>query len=207
MKNFVERRSSAGQALVELAIMLPLLLILIANVINFAGFFFAFIEIANASRSAGDYTVMGTVAYSGTDASGASGPQLNAPSDSGLSGTQLVANMLATDMKGLPNQSTINVRVCRLNPSNAAIGNATCNACSNSQGSMSCASGSGGFTGNPSPDTSTGEGASYTLTWVDVSYTYNPFIPATFQFPGLSLGLTLPGNLVMQRRSVYRVLN
>lgn len=207
MMKIVERRRNAGQALVELAIMLPLLLILIANVVNFSGFFFAFIEIANASRSAGDYTVMGTIAYSGTDASGASGPQLNAPSDTGLSGAQLVANMLATDMKGLPNQSSINVRVCRLNPSNAAIANATCNACSNSGGSMSCASGSGSFTGNPSPDTSTGEGASYTLTWVDLAYTYNPFIPATFQFPGFGLRLTLPSDLVLKRRAVYRVLN
>jgi hypothetical protein len=209
MKKLEQRRKRSGAALVEFAVMLPLLLILIANIVNFAGFFCAFIEVGNASRSAGDYTIMGKIAYSGTDASGASGPPLSAPSDNGSSGAQLVANMLGTDMLGLPNRSSINVRLCELNPSSAAIGTATCNVCNNSAGTgtMSCTSGSGSFTANPSPDTSTGEGTNYTLTWVDVSYTYTPFIPLDFQFPGLGLGLTLPSNLVLHRQSVYRVLN
>jgi Flp pilus assembly protein TadG len=210
MKPIKNRRElSRGQALVEFALMLPLMLILIVNVVNFAGFFYAFIEVGNASRSAGDYTIMGSIAYSGTDPSGASGPQLHAPSDNGIAGAQLVANMLGTDMLSLPNRSSITVRLCELNPSSAPMTNATCNVCNNSAGTgtMSCTAGSGSFTGNPTPDNSTGEGSNYTLTWVDVSYTYNPFIPLGFKFPGLGLGLTLPSNLVLHRQSVYRVLN
>jgi hypothetical protein len=204
-----QQLKSEGQALVEFALVLPLLLILIVNIVNFAGFFNAFVAVGNASRSAGDYTIMGSIAYSGTDASGNAGPTLTAPSDSGSAGAQLVANMLGTDMLALKNRSTINVRLCRLNPSSAAISNATCNVCNNSAGTgtMSCTSGSGSFTSNPSPDTSTGEGSNYTLTWVDVSYTYSPFIPIGFTFPGLGFGVTLPSNLVIHRQSVYRVLN
>jgi Flp pilus assembly protein TadG len=202
-------RRRTGQSLVEFALMLPLILILIVNIVNFAGFFYAFIAVGNASRSAGDYTIMGSIAYSGTDAGGASAGTLKAPSDNGSAGAQLVANMLGTDMLSLPNRTSINVRVCELNPSSAAIGNATCNVCNNSAGTgtMSCSSGSGSFTTNPSPDTTTGEGTNYTLTWVDVSYTYNPFIPVGFTFPGLGFGVTLPSNLVLHRQSIYRVLN
>src|ERR1035441_3264978 len=121
MKQVEQRGKRAGQSLVEFALMLPLLLILIANVVNFAGFYYAFIEVGNASRSAGDYTIMGSIAYSGTDPSGASGPTLQAPSDpSTPGGPQLVANMLGTDMLALPNRSSILVRLCELNPSNAS---------------------------------------------------------------------------------------
>ena len=203
----VVRRKDAGQALVEFALIVPLLFILIVNVLNFAGYFYAFIEVGNASRSAGDYTIMGSVAYSGTDASGAAGPPFTSPSDQGSAGALLVANVLATDMSTLPSLSSLAVRVCTLTPSNAAIGNATCNVCtsSNNTGSMSCASGSGSFSTNPSPDTSTGEGGQYRLTWVDVSYTYTPFVPLSLQFPG-GFRVTLPNNLVIHRQSVYRIL-
>lgn len=209
MRNIQQRRKEIGQALVEFALMLPLMLILIVNIVNFAGFFYAFIVVGNASRSAGDYTIMGSIAYSGTDASGASAPALKAPSDNGNSGAQLVANMLGSDMLSLKNRSSITVRVCRLNPSSADISNATCNVCNNSAGTgtMSCSSGSGAFTANPVPDTSTGEGSNYTLTWVDVSYTYNPFIPVGLTFPGMGFGVTLPSNLVLHRQAIYRVLN
>jgi Flp pilus assembly protein TadG len=207
MNNPEHSQQRTGQALIEFAIVVPLLLILIVNIVNFGGLYYAFVEVGNASRTAGDYTIMGSVSYSGSNPSGAAGPTLQAPSDSGLAGAQLVANMLATDMLSLPNRTSILVRVCRDNPSSAPISGATCNVCNNSTGSMSCAAGSGAFAVNPSPDTSTGEGSNYTLTWVDVSYTYQPFIPLGFRFPGLGFGVTLPGNLVLHRQSVYRVLN
>lgn len=209
MKRSKPKRKSGGQALVEFAIMLPLMVVVIANIVNFAGFFLAFVQVGNAGRSGGDYAVMGSIAYSGTSPSGAAGPSFQAPADRGLAGTQLVANMLSTDMLSLPNRVNINVRMCELNPSNAAIGNATCNVCANTAtaGTMTCTGGSGAFTSNPAPDTSTGEGSNYTLSWVDVSYTYNPLIPLSLRFAGLGLNLTLPGNLVLHRQSVFRVLN
>jgi len=206
MRKAEQQRKRGGQALVEFALMLPLMLILIANIVNFAGLYYAFVEVGNASRSAGDYTIMGSVAYSGTDPSGAAGPPLTAASDmTGTAGAQLVANMLGTDMSALPNRKSIQVRLCALPPA----GITTCHVCSNSAGTgiMSCTGGSGSFTAPLNTDTSTGEGLNYTMTWVDVSYTYNPFIPLGFKFPGLGLRLTLPSNLVFHRQSVYRVLD
>jgi hypothetical protein len=40
MKQVEQRGKRAGQSLVEFALMLPLLLLLIANVVNFAGFYY-----------------------------------------------------------------------------------------------------------------------------------------------------------------------
>jgi Flp pilus assembly protein TadG len=209
-----------GQSLVEFALMLPLLMILTVNVVNFAGFFYAFVVVGNASRSAGDYTIMGGSAYPGGANTG-----LTPPSDElttatggahGTAGGLLVANMIAQDMLSLPNRNSITIRVCEA-PSNATT-SPSCNYCVNSSGSMSCTcynaagtspcgSGTGAAWPNPSSDTSTGEGGSYLLTWVDISYTYQPFVPATFRFARLNLGVTLPNNLVLHRQSVYRVLD
>ncbi len=207
MARIALRRNRGGNSLVEFALVLPLLFVLIANIVNFAGFFYAFIAVANASRSAGDYTIMGSIAYSGTDPSGAAGPTLKAPSDNGTTGAQAVANVLGNDMLSLPNGTSINVRLCELNPSSAAITSATCNVCTNGTGSMVCTSGSGSFSTNPSPDSSTGEGTNQTVTGVDVTTTSNPIVSTGFSIPGLGLGLTLPSNLVLHRQSVYRVLN
>jgi Flp pilus assembly protein TadG len=208
MRKAEQRRNRAGQSLVEFALVLPLLLILIVNIVNFAGFFYAFIAVANASRSASDYAVMGSIAYSGTDViSGAAEADLSAPATaSGTTGVQLVANMLATDMQSLPNSTSINVRLCYLDQTTSAT---ACNVCTNNGTSptMSCSSGSGPFATSSISDNTTGEGSQYTMTWVDVNYTYNPIVPLGFAFPGLGLGLTLPSNLVLHRQSVFRVLN
>lgn len=200
---------SGGQALVEFALVLPLVLILIMNIVNFAGFFNAFISVGNAARSAGDYTIMGKSAWTGSSSTdGSSLGTFTAPSDNGQTGAALVANMISNDMLSLPNRSSITVRVCEMNPSDGS-GTTTCYSCTNGSGTgnMSCASGSGAYTTNPTADTTTGEGPNYIMTWVDVSYTYNPFIPLGFKFPGLGFGLTLPSNLVIHRQSVYRVLD
>jgi Flp pilus assembly protein TadG len=208
-----------GQALIEFTLMMPLLLILIVNIVNFAGFFCAFVAVGNASRSAGDYTIMGSGYYPGAAAS------LTAPSDElstsgggsrGTAGGLLVANMIAKDMLSLPNRNSITVRVCESPGSDTS--SPSCNYCTNTGGSMSCtcynsggtspcSRGTGSAASNPTADASTGEGGIYTLTWVDITYTYQPFIPATFTFSRLHLGVTLPNNLVLHRQSVYRVMD
>src|SRR5207247_8711258 len=54
------RKSAAGgQALIEFALILPLLLVLIVNVVNFGAFFFAWITVANAARSGAQYMCLG----------------------------------------------------------------------------------------------------------------------------------------------------
>ena len=48
----------AGQALVEFALMVPLVFVLAVNAVNFGSFIFAWITVANASRAAAQYMVM-----------------------------------------------------------------------------------------------------------------------------------------------------
>ena len=52
-------RKRNGQALVEFALVLPLLFLLIINVVNFGAFFFAAVGVANAARAGADYLMLG----------------------------------------------------------------------------------------------------------------------------------------------------
>src|SRR5438309_6565028 len=51
--------SRDGQALIEFALVLPLLFLLIVNVVNFGGLFYAVITTSNAARSGAQYMTMG----------------------------------------------------------------------------------------------------------------------------------------------------
>ncbi len=50
--------SSAGQSLIEFALILPLVLLLVVNVVNFGSFLFTWIEIANGTRAGDQYMVL-----------------------------------------------------------------------------------------------------------------------------------------------------
>jgi len=52
-------QASKGQALIEYILLLPLLFLLIVNLVNFGGFFFAWITVANAARAGADYAILG----------------------------------------------------------------------------------------------------------------------------------------------------
>jgi len=99
-------RSRRGQALVELALVLPLLFVLIINVFNFAGLFYAWITVANAARAGAQYMVMSDTWIKG----------LAPPSVSQVSA------IVTNDLISLPNRSSAVVKVC-INIS----GTTTCN--------------------------------------------------------------------------------
>lgn len=88
---------SNGQALVEYALMLPLIFLLIVNMVNFGGFFFAWITVANAARAGADYAILG----------GASAGDL-IPATGGQ-----VAALVQQDASSLPNVSSLTVGVCQ----------------------------------------------------------------------------------------------
>jgi Flp pilus assembly protein TadG len=52
-------RPPNGQALVEFALMVPFLFLLIVNAVNFGGFIYAWITVANAARTASQYAILG----------------------------------------------------------------------------------------------------------------------------------------------------
>ena len=89
----------SGQSLVEFALLLPILFLLIVNAINFGAFFFAWITVANAARSAEEYAIR-------------AGATVGAPTPA--TSTQIY-NVVTSDISSLLNRSSLAVRVCTNN--------------------------------------------------------------------------------------------
>ena len=92
-------QAQRGQALVEYLLLLPIVFLLLVNMINFGGFFFAWITVANAARAGADYAVLG----------GASAGYPGSPNWSQLTG------VITQETTSLPNGSTISVSACQNN--------------------------------------------------------------------------------------------
>ncbi len=176
LRQKLSRQGASGQAIVEMVLVAPLLLLVVVNVLNFGGFFYTWISVANAARAAGDYMVMGDKSV------GAPTPPSAAQ----------VRNLVVEELATLPKPNTVVVRICSRTPSN----NAT----------IGCTMGApGDFPNPPAEDTGTRPEASlYVTAWVDVRYVYAPFIPL-FNFPGMGIYGTLPPTNI-HRQVVMRML-
>jgi Flp pilus assembly protein TadG len=166
------QRPSDGQALIEFALLLPLLFLLIVNVINFGGMLYAWITVANAARVGAQYYITGPAT-------------VGAPARPSESAVQA---LVITDLKALPN----------------ALASQVCVSTSLS-GTVSCNTGSAP-TGAP-PAAETAEGTppiTFAVAAVDVTYTYQPFIPL-WDFSGLNIHATLPPTAI-HRQAVMRIL-
>ena len=171
MRRISRQQFTEGQALIEFALLLPLLFVLIVNVVNFGGFFFAWITVANAARSGAQYMCLG-------------GASVGSPR--AATSTQ-VYNLVSADISSLKNRSSLAVRVCTKKSGVSALCTTT---------------GSGTFA-DPAADTRI-EAPLFVMGWVDVKYTYSPFIPL-FSFPNLGIYATLPP-LTIHRQSVMRMI-
>ena len=100
IEKFLQRFSSErGQALIEYILVLPFIFLLIVNLINFGGFFFAWIGVANAARAGADYAALGGASV------GAPGPATGAQ----------ITTLITQDIASLPNNPSLVVNVCRNN--------------------------------------------------------------------------------------------
>ncbi len=97
--------AAQGQALVEFALILPLLFLLIVNALNFGGFLFAWITVANGARAGVQYMAQGRATV------GTPTPATAAQ----------ITTLITSDMSSLLNRASLAVRVCRNNN-----GNVTC---------------------------------------------------------------------------------
>jgi Flp pilus assembly protein TadG len=95
-----------GQALVEFALILPLVFLLAVNAVNFGGFFFAWITVAGAARSGVQYMSM-------SSASPGAPPPATAA---------MVSSLIASDTYSLLNKSSIVVATCTNNTASAGCG-------------------------------------------------------------------------------------
>ena len=167
-------RGRSGQSLVEFALTLPMLLLLIVNVVNFGGLFYSAITVANAARGGSQYLVLG-------------GATIGAP---GHANASLIHDLIVADSVTLLNPANVSVRACKENKVNPSA-------------SICSTFGSAVFAGNPTLDSRT-EANFYTMAWVDVEYTYEPYVPL-FTMPVLGVPLTTPPT-TLRSRSVMRML-
>jgi Flp pilus assembly protein TadG len=183
-----------GASLVEFALILPLLLVLIANVVNFGGFFFAWITVENAARTGAQFLARGDKAL------GDPAPVAPTP-ESGKAG--LTSPVVTQDVSSLRNNPSLALRVCTRNPSGRGSGT--------TPPTVTCTTVTGAFATIPSnpPEDPTAEAPCCETGWVDVAYTYQAFIPLGFTFPGLGFGPIWPNNpngVVVHRQVVMRLL-
>jgi Flp pilus assembly protein TadG len=107
MARTVKRRNCrAGQSVVECALVLPLVILLVVNVVNFGVFFYAWISVANAARTGVQHSSTAGVTVTG-----------GTPPDAAV-----VQALVVSDLDSLPNQSSIQVCV-----SNTSTGAVSCN--------------------------------------------------------------------------------
>lgn len=88
--------SASGQALIEFALVIPVLFLLLVNAVNFGGFLFDWITVANAARTGTQFFV----------ARGAAPGAMAAPS------AAQVDTLVTNDISSLLNRSSLVVRVC-----------------------------------------------------------------------------------------------
>ena len=94
-------RDNRGQSLVETVLMLPLVLLLVFNVVNFGYFFLVALNLTGASRTAAQYSVSGFATPAAT----------LLPSSGPPSVTSSVSYLATQDLSVL-NSANVSIRVC-----------------------------------------------------------------------------------------------
>ena len=113
---FQRLRRNQGQALIEYLLVLPMVLLLLVNVVNFGGFFYAFITVANAARAAGDYAIMGGATVASAHIAQASASQ--------------ITTLITTEIASLPNNPSLSVNICQNNSGTITALSGTCSSIS-----------------------------------------------------------------------------
>jgi hypothetical protein len=169
MKTLKLARNSSGQALIETALILPLLLTIVLNAVNFAFFFLMALNITAASRSSAIYSVMG----------GATPSAIALPKGGPVTTTTTVSYLALQDLTGaVYSPSTkAGVQVCSSSippaPGILNAGTTTMQTQCASYGSV------GSFpSAEPDPELNAGGTApAFLLNRVDVAYQFSPPIP------------------------------
>ncbi len=171
------RKNTRGQSLVETALMIPLLLTLILNAVNFGYFLLVTLNLTSATRNGIEYAIQG----SSTPANGS----LPAPGPLAQSNATTVNSLIAQEL-GAFNNGNLGVQVCSL-----SVGTTT-----GATPVTTCATAGKVPSTTPTPDADpeAAEYPGFALNRVDVFYQFQPIIPATpftfavLSFPGCSSG-------------------
>lgn len=155
---------SSGQALIEAALILPLLLLVILNVINFGFFFLIALNLSAAPRSGVEYSILGFQTPG----------SLSLPSASPPSAVDSVSYLTQQDLTGaILNPTSATIQVCS-STLGVPLGSPPAAQCVSCTGS-SCGTAAAGSP-VPAPDP---ESPTFALARIDVDYTFSPPIPGT----------------------------
>jgi Flp pilus assembly protein TadG len=157
-------RSNSGQALVETALILPLLMLMLLNALNFGYFYLVALDLTSAARSGALYSMIGSSTPAGTTLPPAAGT-------SNLTASYLTYQDLTGSLLS-PGNATI--QVCSAALGLSGTGSTQTAKCETCTSSTSCSTTAG--TGSPTPD-SDPEAPTFVLNRVDVTYTFSPLIP------------------------------
>lgn len=91
--------AAKGQALIEFALILPLVFLLIVNALNFGAFLFAWITVANGARAGAQYMAQGRATVGTPTAATAA----------------QITTLVTADISSLLNRASLAVRVCKNN--------------------------------------------------------------------------------------------
>lgn len=96
LKTRCKRRSTEGMALVETALVLPMLVLLMLNVVNFGMYIYAWVTVDNAARALLEYRV-----YTGVVLGFPSAPSV-----------AQIQNVVTSEVSSLPNSGTVDWTIC-----------------------------------------------------------------------------------------------
>lgn len=188
------RYSERGQSMIETALLLPILLLIVFNAINFGYFFFVVLNLSSAPRSGVQYSILGF----------ATPGQFSLP-PAGPAGTaNTVSYLTYRDVEGvLTGWRGAQVVVCA---KQLGVDSDQAKCCQTTSSSTAC-----GLTGTHAPvdpEVGTGGFHPFVLNRVDITYRVNPIIPA-FELPTPAgpISLTLIPNLNFHRQVSMRAMD
>ena len=170
-------KRSSGQSLVETALMLPILLLVVLNVINLAYFFLVVVNLTGAARSATLYSIEGSYTpYASSQPSSGSSNCATTPNT--------VTCLVFQDLAGAvwnPTNTNNSVRVCsnsNLNASGQGTNGTGSTQVSNCQTCTSTGCGSV-VVGSPAPRADP-EAPNFVANEVSITYQFSTLVPGTF---------------------------
>jgi len=157
---------NSGQALVETALMLPLLMVMMLNAVNFGYYYLVALDLTSAARTGALYSMIGSSTPAGTALPAAAGT-------SNLTASYLTYQDLTGSLIS-PGNATVQVCSAALGVTGSGSAQkANCETCT-----TSACTGLTVGTGSPTPDADP-EAPTFVLNRVDVTYTFSPIIPGT----------------------------
>jgi len=169
-RNGVPREPETGQSIIETLLMMPFLLFLLLNAVNFGYYFLMLINLTASQRTGAEYSIMGSATPSATSL------PTTGPSNSILS----VSYITYQDLTGAVYDPTTKGALQVCSPSKGLVNPGTLTERADCDTFGTAPTGYTWPTPDTDPEKNSGSTApAFVLNRMDVAYTFTPLIPAT----------------------------